>query len=146
MEEVKCGKCDNGTQHYDDDGLMVSDTCYHCGGSGRIDPRLDFEDKLMSAAMCMAIKHIAEYIAIRNENPDGEDFEFMAAENQCSVHDYEQMLVIDAQYEFMEAIERLSEGEQMKLVHKLVKNEKIEPIELGCNLRNCECEKFHKRS
>ena len=31
MEEVKCGKCDNGTQHYDDDGRMVSDTCYANG-------------------------------------------------------------------------------------------------------------------
>ena len=49
----KCMQCDHGTCYYEDEGHMVSDTCYHCGGTGVIDEEQVNTDNIESLAYHM---------------------------------------------------------------------------------------------
>lgn len=83
-----CTRCDFGIVSYEEDYRMVSDTCYHCGGTGKIDEETYYHDQLVSVAYNLAQIQESEYEKIVNENPDGEGYSFAAAENMMSSYDY----------------------------------------------------------
>ena len=124
-----CGNCcGTGVDVYDEDDRRVEESCYHCGGSGNIDDDTAFYDCLGSVATLMSQIHVREYIKNVNEDPDGEGFTFMAAEDMMSPWEYEQTLVWSHMGEFMERLEKLPIEAQEEYIRKLKANEPIEPI------------------
>lgn len=85
---VKCSKCDNGKVTYDEDGRTVTDVCYHCLGSGSIDEDTHFHDRLGNVGKTLAYLAESEYRQWRNEDPEGEGYDFCAAENMMTSYDY----------------------------------------------------------
>jgi hypothetical protein len=126
-DEVRCGHCGGtGTVHYEEDGRAVHDTCYHCSGSGRIDSRLAFEDKVLKVASRMAYLKAKDYREYKNNDPEGEGFDFCAAERMMSSSDYFTMLCYDWKYEFGAKLEELPMKEQEEYVRKFEAGEKID--------------------
>lgn len=91
-EDCICSRC--GGMGYEaweeEDRRLVEDVCYHCGGTGLVDPRLDFSDRLYRVANTIAYQEESEYRKARNSGDDGfeEDYDFCAAENMMSAADY----------------------------------------------------------
>lgn len=84
-----CTRCGGaGYETYEDDGRMVRDACYHCGTSGHIDDDTLFHDKLAGVASAIAIANVSAMRKARNSDEEGEDWDFCAAENMMSGHDY----------------------------------------------------------
>jgi hypothetical protein len=85
---LRCGRCVGGvTVHDDDDDRHVTDVCYHCGGTGFVDEETAFHDELRRLAGYYAFRAAHEYRRVCDEDPDGEDFAFHAAENMMTAHD-----------------------------------------------------------
>ncbi len=127
-----CTRCfGEGYETYEEDGRMVTDACYHCGTTGKIDEETFYHDQLGEVATAMAVAHVQEYKKFRNEDPDGEGFEFCAAENMMSPWDYERCLVYDHVDVFGQRLAALSASEKRAYVDKLIAGEKIEPIYEG---------------
>lgn len=54
---AKCSRCDGfGYEVHDEDNRRVQDTCYHCAGSGEVEPEVDLHDRLMQVARSIAIQ------------------------------------------------------------------------------------------
>ena len=84
-----CTRCGGaGYETYEDDGRMVRDACYHCGTSGHIDDDTLFHDKLAGVASAIANANVSAMRKARNSDEEGEDWDFCAAENMMSGHDY----------------------------------------------------------
>jgi ribulose bisphosphate carboxylase small subunit len=124
-----CGRCDGtGVEVYDEDDRRIESVCYHCSGSGDIDDSTAFYDSLGSVASLMSQSHVREYIRAVNEDPDGEGFAFMAAEDMMTPWELEQSLVYSYTGEFMERLEELSNEVQKEYVRKMKDGEVIEPL------------------
>lgn len=90
LDKVDCGKCGGkgGVTMRDDDGRVERDVCYHCAGSGKIDLETQHHDRMMLVCERLAKLHVAEMRKARDNDPEGEGWEFCAAENMMSVRDY----------------------------------------------------------
>lgn len=83
-----CIRCrGNGVETFWD-SEWESHVCYHCSGSGRVDEDMAFHDSLQQVAYTLAYNEVSSLRNARNENPDGEDWDFCAAENMMSGWDY----------------------------------------------------------
>jgi len=107
MNTVNCPKCIQGTQTYEEDCRMVKDMCYHCSGSGRVDVRTAHHDRMMDVSRTLAYKHVQAMKKACNEDEEGEGWDFCAAENMMSEHDYTEMKVYDFAYDFAEKLTKL---------------------------------------
>jgi len=107
---------------------MVQDACYHCGATGQVDEETHFHDQLHYVAQEMAWKSVKQTIRNMNSDPDGEGFEFCAAENMMSPYDMEQCMVYERIGTFMDELSALSFEEQKEYIRKLEANEDISPI------------------
>jgi len=87
-DDLPCSRCDRGVQTYDEDDRRVQDACYHCSGTGRVSHEQSREDDLQHVVATLAYQQACDYRALRNQDPDGEGFDFCAAENQLRPHDY----------------------------------------------------------
>ncbi len=97
-----CTRCDgNGSFDFEEDNRIFTDTCYHCGGTGKISEEELWHDRLAMVAKHMAFDIVSAYRKVRNEDPDGEGWDFCAAENGMSPWDYFQVCVMDKQDEMM---------------------------------------------
>ena len=124
-----CSRCfGEGFDTYEEDGRMVTDTCYHCGGTGKIDEETHYQDQLTEVATVMAVAHVQEYKKFKDEDPDGEGFEFCAAERMMTSWDYERCLVWDYTDQFAQRLSALPLEQQRAYVEKLNAREKIEPL------------------
>lgn len=104
----KCSRClGQGKESYEEDNRMVTDNCYHCAGSGEVEPEVDLQDRLLRVAYALAHQAEVEYRKARDNDPEGEGYEFCAAENMLSVNDYFQERVIDRQYKLLVQIQQL---------------------------------------
>lgn len=97
MEELLvCGRCcGEGRQSWVEDDRWVEDVCYACGGSGSVDAEHAFEQRLGAALDLLGRRKAHAYRCARDEDPEGEDFAFCAAENMLSARDYEEALAMD---------------------------------------------------
>jgi hypothetical protein len=107
----KCGQCEDGWVYYDEDGRRVRDACYHCGNTGFIDEATAFLDRLQCAAEFLARLEVDELRRLRNEDPEGEDWAFCAAECMMSPHDYYVARVMDRAHEIGRQFADLPEDE-----------------------------------
>jgi hypothetical protein len=76
----------------------------------------------------MAMVHVQEYKKYRNEDSEGEGFDFCAAENMMTPWEYEQWLIYDHVPQFMDRLLELSESEQREYIRKLIAGERIDPL------------------
>lgn len=85
----KCPQC-NGTgyESFWEDDHFFQDACYHCGNTGHLSDEELMHDKLKNVIYSLAQYLADEYINSKDDNPDGEDFVFIAAENGLSYNDY----------------------------------------------------------
>jgi hypothetical protein len=113
----KCLRCDGfGYEVHDEDNRRVQDTCYHCAGSGEVEPEVDLHDRLLRVAYSLAYKEEMEYRKAVDNNPEGEGYEFAAAENMLSVEVYFQDRVGSRQYQFMDQLSGLNSAIQNALL------------------------------
>jgi len=84
-----CSRC-NGTgyEEYDEDYAQVYDSCYHCGETGYVSDESAWQDELAKVASTLAYYHVSEMRGYYNSNPDGEGWDFCAAENMMTGSDY----------------------------------------------------------
>lgn len=114
---AKCLRCDGfGYEVHDEDNRRVQDTCYHCAGSGTVEPEVDLHDRLLRVAYSLAYKEEMEYRKAVDNNPEGEGYEFAAAENMLSVEVYFQDRVGARQHQFMDQLNRLDSTIQNALL------------------------------
>ncbi|NDB82594.1 MAG: hypothetical protein EB127_07610 [Alphaproteobacteria bacterium] len=85
----KCIRCyGSGVETYEDYYRVVEDTCYHCGGTGKVDSETAFQDDLELVANRLAAIRVDQIRKAYNSDPDGEGWAFRAAENMMSERDY----------------------------------------------------------
>jgi hypothetical protein len=85
----KCPKCVNGWTEVFEEGVGdIKTACYHCGNTGEISDEQVFEDRLDALVDSLAWEATEREKAMRNENPDGEDWAFCAAESGSGEHEY----------------------------------------------------------
>lgn len=126
---AECSRCGgSGFEYYEEDGRMVKDSCYHCGETGQVDEETHFHDQLHYVAEDMAWKSVKRTIRNMNEDPDGEGFDFCAAENMMTSYDLEQCMVYERIGTFMDELSKLSFEQQKEYVRKLEDKEDIQPI------------------
>jgi len=98
MPNRVCTRCDgDGYQYVDegpDYGPPIKDACYHCD-NGFITEEQWQADRLERLSDILGGVAVARERASRNENPDGEDWAFCAAENQCSEYEYTQGRLVE---------------------------------------------------
>lgn len=126
----KCCRCQGqGKESYDDDGRMVTETCWHCAGSGEVEPKVALQDHLLRVARALAIQEETEYRKARDNDPEGEGYEFCAAEEMMTVHDYFEGRVLNRQYQFGDQIRNLDPAIQKILLDWHEKRSSERPTE-----------------
>lgn len=126
-----CSRCNGtGCEYYEDDGRMQADACYHCGNTGIVDDEVDFRDALEHVATVMAWKHVKQYKQYCDSNPEGEGFDFAAAENMMTSWDYEKSLVYDYVPQFLNKLLDLEVSEQEAYIRKDAESIPFEPLVL----------------
>lgn len=114
---AKCSRCQGqGYESYDEDGRMVTDVCYHCGGEGTVDEETDFHDRLQAVAATLAHQKESEYRKACDSDPDGDGYDLCAAENGMRTFDYFRSRVWDRTYEIAQELSERPRAEQELLV------------------------------
>lgn len=114
----QCSRCYGmGYEEYEEDyGRTVRDTCYHCSGSGKVDEETDFQDKLGDVAYTLATGAVYKIIQSCNSDPDGEGWNFRAAENMMSERDYTMGYIDDYQAHYLNDLLDMDRGSQELMV------------------------------
>jgi hypothetical protein len=66
----------------------IDDACYHCGTTGKVDAETAQHDRVSALAAMLGQAMVQARRDAMNADPDGEGFDFAAAENGMSVRDY----------------------------------------------------------
>lgn len=106
--DAVCGKCyGEGSQVSLDEyerARGIEDTCYHCSGTGRIEPGQAEEDKRLGLIEELAYEQIMKERDDRNNDEEGEGWTFAAAENMMSERDYTMARIMDREGQLIEAL------------------------------------------
>lgn len=106
----KCPRCHNGKVYGEEDGHQTVDDCIHCLGKGEIPEDLARMDAIEDTAQHWAAILVARRRKAIDENPDGEDFAFHAAENMMSPTDYQLSLRIEEFDRIMRLLQPIEEN------------------------------------
>jgi hypothetical protein len=80
-----CSRCNGeGYEYFVEDFREFRDACYHCGTTGMIDDNKAYHDKIHKVAVFLAHCEVEDYRKAVDSNPDGEGWEFRAAESMMS--------------------------------------------------------------
>ena len=84
-----CSRC-NGTGYeaYDEDYRRVRHSCYHCGETGYVSDETAWQDELGKVASALAYNYVSQMRKDYNSDPEGEGWDFCAAENMMTSSDY----------------------------------------------------------
>lgn len=112
-----CSRCHGeGEETYDEDGRTVTDVCYHCAGSGKVDEDTHFHDKLHSVASALAYQAESQYRKACNSDPDGDGYDLGAYENQMMPYDYFRCRVWEREPEIAEKLLAMPRSDQEFLI------------------------------
>lgn len=118
---VKCEKCGgSGTECYEEDGRQVSDTCYRCAGSGKVDEETAHSTRMQQVASIVGAAYVQAWRKSCNEDPEGEGWVFRAAENMMSEHDYSLAMMYEKSAEVGEELSKLSHFAQVALIEAIL--------------------------
>jgi hypothetical protein len=118
---VTCSRCGGeGEETYEEDGRTVTDPCYHCAGLGRVSEETAFADRVAAAASVLAARWVSDYRKACDNDPYGDGFGLLAAENGVSTRDYVQDLKMTKGAEFARELATLSPSLKRALVEELV--------------------------
>ena len=91
MGNEACGRCGGeGAQASLDEYERqrgIEDTCYHCGGSGKVDAETAREDRINDLAGAVGAQLARDSRAAWNADPEGDGWDFCAAENGMTGHE-----------------------------------------------------------
>lgn len=118
--KVKCPECEAGFRIVEEDGRRIQDACYHCGNTGFITPEEYYRDQIRWAAELLAADMVNSLKAARNSDPEGEGWDFCAAENGMSSYEYTQARWMEQASEVGEVLAKLNH-EHPALVRALLK-------------------------
>lgn len=114
---AQCSRCQGeGKESYEEDGRMVTDTCYHCGGEGVVDEETDFHDRLHAVANTLAYQQEQEYRRWCESDPDGDGYDLCAAENGYQTYDYFRVRVWERAADIAQELAERPRAEQELLV------------------------------
>lgn len=111
-----CTRCDGTGQETFFDERWETDICYHCSGSGKLDDQTAFYDQLGDVARTLAGYTVSEMERAQNENPDGESWDFCAAENMMSGYEYFRLHVESYAMQYMDRLLEMTKESQQLLV------------------------------
>jgi len=112
-----CSQCQGtGRETYDEDGRTVTDACYHCGNTGKVDDDTAFNDRLMSVADTLAYHQEVEHRRWVNSDSDGDGYDLGGYENGLMPHDYFRCNVWDRIPEIGEKLRAMTLQEQELLI------------------------------
>lgn len=111
MENLECSRCGGeGSEGYEEEpGRWVTDTCYHCSGTGKIDDETALHDAFGALVARMARFRVEALRKAKNEDMEGEGWAFCAAENMMSEWDYTTERVWAEESRLHQELEGLSE-------------------------------------
>lgn len=108
-----CSRCHGeGEETYDEDGRTVTDVCYHCAGSGKVDDDTAFHDRLGFVASALAYQAESECRKAYNEDPEGDGYDLGAYENGMMPFDYFRGRVWERTPEIAEKLSEMSRSDQ----------------------------------
>lgn len=91
FEEFLCPKCEgDGHRHVEEDGRDYQDPCYRCGTTGWVDAENHLHYRIERLCSVLAGDMLHKKKRAANSNPDGEGWDFHAAENGMRGYDYDQ--------------------------------------------------------
>lgn len=112
-----CSRCQGeGEETYDEDGRTVTDVCYHCAGSGKVDDETDFHDRLLSVASAIAYVMESDYRRAVNSDPEGDGYDLGGYENGMMPYDYFRSQVWNRSYDVAEKLSAMSQADQELLI------------------------------
>jgi hypothetical protein len=118
---VKCEKCGGkGRESFEEDGRTVSDMCYRCAGSGKVDEETAHMTRMQQVAAIVGNAYVQGWRKSCNEDPEGEGWAFRAAENMMSEHDYTLAMTYEKSAEVGEELSKLSHFAQVALIEALL--------------------------
>ncbi len=121
--KVKCPKCSDGYHETIEDGRLIpSDACYHCATTGRIELSLFLSDLVKDLAGSMASAEIELRINEINNDPSGEGWAFMAAENMITTEALTMGELAAAEDRIMEDLRKLNDNTLWLLVDQFYKS------------------------
>lgn len=116
-EDCVCRRCQgSGYEVFDEDDRRVESVCYHCGGSGLVDERVDNSDRLYEVAATLGYNEEKAYRKFCDEDPLGDGYELRAAENQMTTADYFKCRVWERQAEIAQELLELDPATQAVLI------------------------------
>lgn len=83
-----CYTCNGDGVEYFYDDRFEHHICYHCNGSGHVSDETMFHDDLYCVAYSLASQYVHSMIQAANNDPEGDGFALIAAENGLSQSDY----------------------------------------------------------
>jgi DnaJ-class molecular chaperone len=112
-----CTRCGGeGYEEYEEDGRIVRDACYHCSTTGKIDEETHWQDRLVSVANTLAHQYVNELRDNCNDDPDGEGWDFRAAEHMMNPWDYYRSIVWEKQDEYCSQLFEMPVAKQAVLI------------------------------
>lgn len=102
-QTINCQDCDGGHKDVEEDGRHYRDPCYACGASGRITVEQYNSKRLFGMAEVLGDRIVGKMRKAANSDPDGEGWDFGAAENMMRPYEYTQARV----YEQAERVSKL---------------------------------------
>lgn len=118
---VACEKCGgSGSESYEEDGRPVSDMCYRCAGSGKVDSETAHATRMEQVAHIVGAAYVQGWRKSCNEDPEGEGWVFRAAENMMSEYDYTLAMTYEKAAEVGQELTKLSHLAQVALIEALL--------------------------
>ena len=112
-----CNHCNGeGYEYFVEDFRDVRDACYHCGTTGMIDDDRAFHDKIQKVAVFLAHCEVEDYRKAVNSDPDGEGWNFRAAESMMSGWELYQSYVYDYAEKFHQQLAKMDFEDQDLLI------------------------------
>lgn len=117
MDNVVCSRCaGTGEDCWDEADERIYDTCYSCHGSGKVSGAQAREQKLYDVCEFIGRLKAQDYRNAVNSDPEGEGFDFMAAESGISAWEYFQIKVDQHTNEVAIAMDLKSTEDQDALI------------------------------
>jgi hypothetical protein len=106
---LKCSRCyGEGSRRSldpEEEDRGIEDLCYHCGGSGRVDEETARHDAKAALIASLAAEMVRAEKKARDEDPEGENWAFCAAEDMLSEYEYTQARVWDREANIWSRVE-----------------------------------------